>query len=164
MGDAKLFAGRCLCGEVRYELIGEPDWVTICHCRFCQRATGTDYMVEPVFDLDCFRLTHGTPKIYRQTSVGSGKAVNVEFCSTCGTKLRLTFERFPDVCGVYAGTMDDPNSFAISPTKSWHIFTAMSRDGVILPPGVECHAQHGLDSEGNSRAGTIHDRPYTTGS
>src|SRR5215831_18948106 len=41
--------GGCLCGEVRYKALSEPVRVTICHCTFCQRITGSAFLVEPVF-------------------------------------------------------------------------------------------------------------------
>jgi hypothetical protein len=41
--------GGCLCGSVRYRTLADPVRVTICHCTFCQRFTGTAYLVEPIF-------------------------------------------------------------------------------------------------------------------
>ena len=40
-----LQAGGCLCSELRYETLAEPQRITFCHCRFCQRATGSAFMV-----------------------------------------------------------------------------------------------------------------------
>ena len=85
--------GGCLCGRVRYAAKAPPARVTICHCRFCQRATGSAYMVEPIFSKADFALTSGEPRIYGHRSDGSGKMVEVHFCSACGTKLFLSFER-----------------------------------------------------------------------
>jgi hypothetical protein len=33
--------GGCTCRQVRYRLIGTPLIVHACHCRWCQRETGT---------------------------------------------------------------------------------------------------------------------------
>src|SRR5688500_16656211 len=41
--------GRCLCGDVCYKTLAEPLRVTICHCRFCQKFTGSAYLLEPIF-------------------------------------------------------------------------------------------------------------------
>jgi hypothetical protein len=41
--------GGCLCGDIRYKTLADPLRVTICHCRFCQRFTGSSYLVEPIF-------------------------------------------------------------------------------------------------------------------
>ena len=52
--------GGCICGAVRYETEGDPLRVTICHCRWCQRATGAAYMVEPIFRREDLRVTKGS--------------------------------------------------------------------------------------------------------
>ncbi len=54
------------------------------------------------------KILTGTPKVYDQVSAGSGKTVHVHFCGDCGTRLWLSFERFPGAVGIYAGTFDDP--------------------------------------------------------
>ena len=41
--------GGCLCGQVRYRTTAAPLRITICHCKFCQRLTGSAYLVEPIF-------------------------------------------------------------------------------------------------------------------
>lgn len=33
--------GRCLCGAVQYELAGKPLPTAVCHCRNCQRQSGS---------------------------------------------------------------------------------------------------------------------------
>ena len=56
-------SGRCLCGAVAYRVGDDPLRVTMCHCRFCQRATGGAYMVEPVFARSDFAITQGAPDV-----------------------------------------------------------------------------------------------------
>ena len=134
--------GGCLCGQVRYETPGDPLWVTICHCRFCQRATGSDRMIQPVFERETFMLRGACPTVFTQPSDGSGKAINVHFCAECGTKLALTFERWPSKIGLYVGTLDDPALVAITPENSKHIFVSEAPTGTILPPGVKIFYRH----------------------
>jgi hypothetical protein len=55
--------GGCLCGRLRYRCHGPPEWVTVCYCRFCQRATGSDRMVEPIFQRDRFQFLTGKPYV-----------------------------------------------------------------------------------------------------
>ena len=126
--------GGCLCGAIRYATSADPVRVTYCHCKFCQRATGSAYMVEPIFLKPSFEITSGKPATYALASAGSGKQVTINFCSTCGTKLYLSFERFPTALGLYAGTFDNPNWFARIPKLSKHIFLSSAQDGTVIPP------------------------------
>lgn len=155
--------GGCLCGAVRYETEGYPLRVTICHCKFCQRATGSAYMVEPVFSLECFRLLHGSPSVYEHRSVGSAKLLYVHFCAECGTKIRVTFERFTETCGVYAGTFDDPNWFEISPDNARHIYVDVARADTVLPANMPTFHEHAMLNDGTPLAPTIFEQPKIVG-
>jgi hypothetical protein len=137
--------------------------VTICHCRFCQRATGSAYLVEPVFDRADFAVTSGMPATYVHRSDGSGKLVTIHFCAICATKLFLGFERFPDVYGVYGGTFDDPNWFGTTPETSRHIFLGVARHGTIIPPGVDAFLEHVAQKDGTPVAPRVFDRPMVIG-
>ena len=155
--------GGCLCGSVRYGTSGDPVRVTICHCRFCQRATGSAYMVEPIFRLEELRVTSGVPAVYDLKSAGSGKIVHVHFCQACGTKLYLTFERFAGYCGVYAGTFDDPDWFAIGPENTKHIFRDVARHDTILPAGIDVFGQHATLNDGTPLEPTVFQEPHVVG-
>lgn len=159
----KTHEGGCLCGGIRYATRGQPGRVTVCHCRFCQRATGSAYMVEPIFEADNFTVLHGSPKTYEQVSAGSGKAVFVHFCPDCGTKLWLSFERFPDAVGVYAGTFDDPCWFPIEPASSKHIFLGVARTDTIVPPGLSTFSEHATTNEGTPQKATVFDEFHRIG-
>lgn len=141
-------AGGCLCGKLRYAVGVAPIRVTICYCRFCQRATGSTGMIEPIFPKDGFAVTAGCETIYSLVSEGSGKQVNVHFCANCGTKVRLSLERFPEVIGIYAGTFDNPNWFQRSPENTKHIFLGVAQRGTIIPPGFNCFEEHATTNDG----------------
>lgn len=156
--------GGCLCGRLRYEVTTPPSRTTICHCKFCQRATGGAYLVEPIFNLAEFSFIAGNPKTYIHTSEGSGKSVYVHFCDNCGTKLALTFERFPDIAGVYGGTFDDPNWFDLTPENSKHIFLGVAQRGTVIPPHVKTFTEHATLNDGTPIAPTEFETPQIIGS
>jgi hypothetical protein len=155
--------GGCLCGAIRYATSADPVRVTYCHCRFCQRATGSAYMVEPIFTKRDFEIISGEPATYTLASKGSGKQVTINFCSTCGTKLFLRFERFPMAFGVYAGTFDDPNWFARLPEMSKHIFLSSAQNGTVVPAGIKAYLEHEIRNDGTPIAPTKFEQPHIIG-
>ena len=152
--------GGCLCGGIRYKLSSNPTRVTFCHCRFCQRGSGAAYAIEPIFNRPDFAVTQGVPAIYKHRSEESGKVLTVSFCSNCGTKMFLDFERFPDVCAVYAGTFDDPNWFPRSPDISRHIFLESAQHGTVIPAGMPTYRKHALRNDGTPAEPTVYDTPH----
>ncbi len=155
--------GGCLCGRIRYAVKSRPMRVTICHCRFCQRATGSAYLVEPIFGTSDMDVVSGQPKIYDHRSEGSGKMVEVHFCDNCGTKLFLSFERFPDVVGVYGGTFDDPNWFERTAENTRHIFLSVAQRGTVIPAGIKCFEQHTMTNDGTPLEPRVYDEPRVIG-
>ncbi|MBJ3762568.1 GFA family protein [Maribius pontilimi] len=153
-------SGRCLCGTISYDTGSQPLWVTVCYCAFCQRATGSDRMIEPIFERADFAFTQGSPSVFKLTSKGSGKEVQVHFCPACGTKLALTFERWPDRLGLYIGTLDDPAAIEITPENSKHIFVSEARPGTILPADAKTFARHAAQIDGTPIEPSVHAAPY----
>jgi len=147
--------GGCLCGAVRYRTTAPPLRVTICHCTFCQRFTGSAYLVEPIFRRADVALSGTPPRTYEHRSDGSGKRVTLNFCATCGTTLYLDLERFPDILGLCGGTFDDPNWFDRGQGTCRHIFTRSAQDGVMLPAGIETYEAHALLSDGTPTAPVV---------
>ncbi|MCA0871609.1 GFA family protein [Seohaeicola saemankumensis] len=140
--------GGCLCGAVRYRVTAAPLWVTVCFCQFCQRATGSQGMIEPIFEIGSFDVSDGKARVYTHVSSGSGKNVYVHFCGDCGTKTHLTFERWPDRLGVYSGTFDDPSWFEMSPANTKYIFLDSAARGTMVPAGYNTFARHAAENDG----------------
>lgn len=151
--------GGCLCGAVRYSARSNPVRITICHCKFCQRATGSAFMVEPIFNDGDFAVLRGKPRIYEHRSEGSNKLIHVHFCSDCGTKLFLTFERFEGIVGVYGGTFDDPNWFERTRDNSKHIFLSVAQHGTVVPPGMNTFEEHASANDGSPIDPTVFSEP-----
>ncbi|MBT6273082.1 MAG: hypothetical protein HOI95_03000 [Chromatiales bacterium] len=60
--------GGCLCGDVRYQVTGDPDIVVVCHCTWCQRRTGTAFAVIPKWEMSAFELTAGMLSHFRSVN------------------------------------------------------------------------------------------------
>ncbi len=111
--------GGCLCGAVRYEASEPPIETGTCHCRMCQRWTGSAFMVMARFSQTALRFTKGEPKLHRSSSIQEKG-----FCPDCGSSL---FGRYlvpkskdvhlhPDMVWVQVGTLDHPEAVSIA----WH--------------------------------------------
>ena len=140
--------GGCLCRAVRYQTTAEPIWTTVCHCTFCQRITGSAFLVEPIFKRSTVVFSGTATTTYDHRSDGSGMRVSLNFCGRCGTTLYLDLERFPEVLGLCGGTFDDPGWFDRGPDKVRHIFTRSAQRGVVLPAGIQTFTEHALQLDG----------------
>jgi hypothetical protein len=56
------FEGRCACGSVRYRLTSKPMFVHCCHCRDCQRQTGSAFVINALIETDRIERLSGAPE------------------------------------------------------------------------------------------------------
>ncbi|MGE5270529.1 MAG: GFA family protein [Thiohalocapsa sp.] len=101
--------GGCLCGRVRYTLSGEPAFTALCHCKNCQRYTGSAFEAVVVYPSAAVSL-QGELKTYHDTG-DSGKQVRRRFCPNCGSGVIAEVDIMPGVTIVLAGTLDDASSY-----------------------------------------------------
>jgi len=99
-----------VCGAVRYRVTNAPFRTGVCHCRFCQRRTGSAFGVGVYFKKTDFQLIRGELKCYEHKSDESGRWLRMEFCPACGTTVTWTLELFPDGRGVAGGSFDQSGS------------------------------------------------------
>src|SRR5258707_8833868 len=92
METAIRHTGGCICAAVRFTTTGEPSRVTICHCTWCQRRTGTAFGTEVVFNSEQVEIAGQEIARYRHISDGSGRWLDVEFCRRCGSNLGFTLD------------------------------------------------------------------------
>src|SRR3546814_17806443 len=59
--------GRCLCGEVTYEISGDPIATAVCHCEHCQRQSGGAFSVNVVMPASPLTIS-GTLQTYENTN------------------------------------------------------------------------------------------------
>jgi hypothetical protein len=134
--------GGCVCRRVRYTTYGGPQRVTICHCTWCQRRTGTAFGIEAVFTLEQVQIPADFIRIYRHNSDDSGRWLDQQFCSICGTNLGFTLEAVPGIRTIAAGTFDDPRW--IDPTKYpfRYVYLRSAQNWSNTPHGSECYDTH----------------------
>ncbi|KAK9366567.1 Mss4-like protein [Lipomyces kononenkoae] len=102
--------GSCLCGDVKYELSGEPAMIALCHCQECHKLTGSCFSTTLAIPEDNFSLKSGsrTLKTFEKKQE-SGMMLKIRFCPNCGTPIYKTAdaEQFKGIIIVLAGTLDD---------------------------------------------------------
>jgi hypothetical protein len=99
--------GGCLCKAVRYVSTAAPNITRVCWCRDCQYLASGSGTVNVFFPSATLTVT-GTTNTY--TSVAdSGNVMRRRFCPSCGTPLFTAADSRPNIIGVRAGTLDDPN-------------------------------------------------------
>jgi hypothetical protein len=124
--------GGCGCGDVRYRIHGEPMMVHNCHCRLCQRQTGSTSVVNAFFECERVHLLEGELTEH-QIAGGSGNAHTICRCKACGTALWSFYGRLGRLSyGVRVGTLSDPDS--IRPDVV--IFVESKMPWVTLPEGI----------------------------
>lgn len=109
--------GGCHCGTVRYKVMAKPMAVNACHCTDCKRLSGGPFGLYLHVAKDALDIRAGARDRFVRTG-GSGNAIPIERCATCGTRMWHLPEVAPDLVILCAGTLDD-STWAI-PTS--HIF------------------------------------------
>jgi len=98
---------QCCCGSLRAEAASEPAFVAVCHCRQCQRRTGSPFGVGTLFQKAQVR-TAGPCKVYVRSSDSGGK-VEIHFCPECGSSVFWYAELYADMVGIAFGMFADPS-------------------------------------------------------
>jgi hypothetical protein len=98
--------GGCLCGAVRYRIDGPVASVDYCHCRMCQKGTGTPAVAWATGPFAGFHWTKGAPRGFRSSAIGRRW-----FCAGCGSPLAFEgFEPEGKTMGISLATLDDPTA------------------------------------------------------
>jgi hypothetical protein len=131
--ESDTLEGGCTCRAVRYRMTSKPMFVHCCHCRWCQRETGTAFALNAMIEADRVELLSGTPEVVNTPS-NSGKGQKIARCPTCRIALWSHYAGAGDkISFVRVGTLDQPDSLP----PDIHIFTASMQPWVTLPPGSQ---------------------------
>jgi hypothetical protein len=126
------FEGGCDCRLVRYRMLATPLFVHCCHCRWCQRETGSAFVLNALIEADHMSLLHGEVEVVATPSC-SGKGQQIARCPVCRIALWSTYAGLGDILRfVRVGTLDDPDRFP----PDIHIYTQSKQPWVLLPPDV----------------------------
>jgi len=122
--------GHCDCKAVRYRMLAKPMFVHCCHCRWCQRETGSAFVLNALIETDRLEVLAGAPDVV-VTPSESGRGQHISRCPICKIAVWSMYS-LPTVRFVRVGTLVDPD---IAPPEI-HIFTASKQPWVVIPPGM----------------------------
>jgi hypothetical protein len=98
--------GGCLCGSVRYSGEAEPAFAGVCHCRDCQKFTGSAFGALVGVPQAAVKF-EGPLKTFTSLG-GSGKPIQRHFCPQCGSSIAEETVNLPGHVVINVGTLDDP--------------------------------------------------------
>lgn len=130
--DAIAAEGGCTCRAVRFRLTAKPMIVHGCHCRWCQRETGSAFAVNAMVERERVELLAGEPEII-DTPSQSGRGQQIARCPACKVAVWSHYPGAgPAIAFVRVGTLDDPDAFP----PDIHIYTASKQAWLTLPDGA----------------------------
>lgn len=124
--------GHCTCGAVRFRLTDTPLFTHCCHCSWCQRETGSAFVLNATIEAHKVELLAGQPEEV-VTPSASGQGQIILRCPSCRVALWSYYSGAGrKIAFVRVGTLAEPGAFP----PDVHIFTSTKLPWVILPEGV----------------------------
>ena len=135
--------GGCTCRYVRYRMTTAPLFVHCCHCRWCQRETGSAFALNAMIEADRVLLLEGEVAAL-ETPSNSGKGQRISRCPKCQVAVWSNYYGAGEsVRFVRVGTLDEPDVLP----PDIHIFTASKQPWVVLSSGTPAMAEYYKTSE-----------------
>jgi len=131
--------GGCACGHVRYKMTSEPLIVHCCHCRWCQRQTGTAFALNALVEAEYVELLKGNV-IELKVASPSGRGQTIARCPACKVAVWSNYYMggIADLIRfIRVGTLDEPDRLP----PDVHIYTSTKQPWVILPEEDEAVAE-----------------------
>ena len=116
--------GRCLCGQIEYEIDGDIGPIDYCHCSYCRRASGSAFASNATIMADTFRVRSGA-SLLKEYEASPGKLR--AFCSNCGSPIFARRVDAPPFLRIRMGTLtSDPHTtvtghYDVESKAAWHV-------------------------------------------
>jgi hypothetical protein len=123
--------GGCACGEVRYRLRSKPMFVHCCHCRDCQRQTGSAFVLNALIETARVETPTGATNGI-EVPTDSGRPHVIHRCQHCQTAVWSHYGGVAALRFVRVGTLDEPSLLP----PDVHIYTRSKLPWIALPAGV----------------------------
>jgi hypothetical protein len=138
---SEMFEGGCGCRSVRYRMSRRPMFVHCCHCRWCQRESGSAFALNALVETAALEVEGQTETVH--TPSNSGKGQDVVRCPTCKVALWSHYGGASQIAFIRVGALDDPDEFP----PDIHIYTSTKQPWVVLPQGARAVPEYYRASE-----------------
>ncbi|ETN43114.1 uncharacterized protein HMPREF1541_02272 [Cyphellophora europaea CBS 101466] len=130
MADLPTYEGGCACGAVRYKVIDRPVRTHACHCRWCQRETGSAFAINSMYETDNVKTTSETKPEVVEVPTATGQIQWITRCPRCKIAIwsQYALHAGKAVRIIRAGTFDNPDLFP----PEHHIYTSTMQPWLIL--------------------------------
>jgi len=130
--DWEINEGGCDCGQIRYQVLNSPLIVHCCHCRWCQRETGSAFALNAMIESNEISLISGQPKLHKTPSA-SGQGQLIGRCPDCQVAVWSHYAGLgPKMAFLRVGTLDNPDLMP----PDIHIYTTSKQPWVQLPAEI----------------------------
>ncbi|WP_395373219.1 GFA family protein [Marinicella sp. W31] len=120
--------GGCACGQVRYRIRIKPMYVHCCHCRWCQRESGSAFALNAMIESDQVEVFQGQVEKVKIPSE-SGKGQTFARCPNCQIAMWSHYAGSgQNISFIRVGTLDEPDHVP----PDIHIYTASKQPWVAL--------------------------------
>jgi hypothetical protein len=116
-----------MCGAVRFAVSRPLLGALYCHCKRCQRRTGTAFSVTALCEPGSFSITAGRDSA-SEWDPGDGGWIKA-FCSTCGSQVYTSSPENRELVAIRVGALDDDPGIR----PSAHQFTAYAAPWEPIP-------------------------------
>lgn len=119
------FLGRCLCGDVKLKLLGNPSKCFACYCRDCQRSAGGPCQIVAVYAKQDVTVIDPQERIHSYSipasETASGKVKEKLFCGSCGCTVATIPHKWHGEKIVIRTALLEDGMDAMSPSEEWFI-------------------------------------------
>jgi hypothetical protein len=125
------YAGGCQCGSLRYVLNAEPIRLVACHCKECQRQSGSAFGMSMLVKETSLTMTGPTKRFTRIAD--SGNVNTGVFCPDCGVRVYQIPQYTKGLLVLKPGALDDTSWLR----PSYFVWMKSAQIWVLVPDDVK---------------------------
>jgi len=127
--------GGCKCGKVRFRLESAPIITHCCHCRGCQKQSGSAFRINVMIETDRLAILEGEPRPFQ-----GDDGQNEMQCPSCEFCIWAYHRHFGDaIAFIGVGVLDEGERL---PPEA-HFFIRSKHPWIVLPPDIPAFQELG---------------------